>query len=278
MTLTYTCENQLIERALQRLKDDKLVSPDAFFNYDAPHKLRREVAYRDYDFLSRLCRIAEAEIVRSVLAWLQQKGLAPASAAFDKGGFDELRQQVKEKFVTPGSSVTPVMERLLYMLSSLKKPRRVVGIGTYYGNAFVWSSGSSCGPGQIYQAQRVYGVDIDPGATEGARENFKKLAHTDHVQFIAEDGLKTAERLPGPFDYVFLDVGGPGLGKSLYLELLRKLYDKIEPGGWVLAHDTVVPPFAEQLAEYLAFVRDKKNFRESISFDVDPFGLELSIK
>lgn len=278
MALTYTCENQLIERALQRLKDDQLVSPDAFFNYNAPHKLRQEVAYRDYDFLSRLCRIAETEIIHSVLAWLQQKGIAPASAAFDEDAFDELRRQVKEKFVMPGSSVTPVMERLLYMLSSLKRPRRVIGLGTYYGNAFVWAIGSSCGPGQMYQAEQVYGVDIDPGATDGARKNLKKLTHTDQVQFIAEDGLKTVERLPGPFDYVFLDVGSPGLGKGLYLELLHKLYDKVEPGGWVLAHDTVVPPFAEQLAEYLAFVRDKKNFRESISFDVDPFGLELSIK
>jgi hypothetical protein len=49
----------------------------------------------------------------------------------------------------------------------------------------------------------------------------------------------------------------------LYLELLRKLYDKVEPGGWVLAHDTVVPPFAKQLAEYLAFVRDKNNCNRS---------------
>jgi hypothetical protein len=64
----------------------------------------------------------------------------------------------------------------------------------------------------------------------------------------------------------------------LYLELLKKLYGKVEKGGWVLAHDTVVPPFAEQLEAYLAYVRDGKNFEESISFDVDAYGLELSIK
>jgi hypothetical protein len=84
MALTYTCESRVIERALERLKDDKLVARDAFFDYDAPHKLRKQVAYRDYDFLSRLCRIAEAEIVRSALAWLQQKGIVSASAAYDE--------------------------------------------------------------------------------------------------------------------------------------------------------------------------------------------------
>jgi hypothetical protein len=64
----------------------------------------------------------------------------------------------------------------------------------------------------------------------------------------------------------------------LYLELLKKLYGKVEEGGWVLAHDTVVPPFAGQLEAYLAYVRDGANFKESISFDVDAYGLELSIK
>ena len=53
---------------------------------------------------------------------------------------------------------------------------------------------------------------------------------------------------------------------------------KVEVGGWVLAHDTTVPPFASQLEKYLSFVRGNKYFRESISFDIDPFGLELSIK
>jgi predicted O-methyltransferase YrrM len=95
---------------------------------------------------------------------------------------------------------------------------------------------------------------------------------------MSEDGLRAVERLPGPFDYVFLDVDSRELGKGLYLELLERLYDKVETGGWILAHDTVVPPFAGQLAAYLAFVRDRQYFRESVSFDVDAFGLELSVK
>ncbi len=46
----------------------------------------------------------------------------------------------------------------------------------------------------------------------------------------------------------------------------------------MLAHDTTAPPFADELRAYLAYVRDGSSFRESISFDVDPYGLELSIK
>jgi len=71
MALTYTCENQVIEMALEKLKESSLVAGDAFFNYEAPGNLRREVTYRDFDFLSRLSRIGEVETVHSILAWLQ---------------------------------------------------------------------------------------------------------------------------------------------------------------------------------------------------------------
>jgi predicted O-methyltransferase YrrM len=278
MTLIYTCENQAIEMALERLKEDGLVSREAYFNYAAPENLRSEVAYRDFDFLSRLGRVAEAETVGSILAWLKQEGILPAGATYDERAFDGLRREVRKTFTIPGTSITPVMERLLYMLSAVRRPRRVIGLGTYYGYALVWAAGSSCGPGRAYEAEKVYGIDIDAEATERAEENLRRLAHTDHIELLAEDGLKAVERLEGPFDYVYLDAESEKLKKAVYLELLTRLYDKVEPGGWVLAHDTAVPPFAGQLAGYLVFVRDKENFGESVAFDVDPFGLELSIK
>ena len=168
----YRCESQVIETALQKLKDTGLVSTDAYFNYDAPQQLRREVAYRDYLFLSHLSRTAEAETVRSILAWLKQGGVVPEGATCDEGTFDELRREVKEKFTIPGTSITPVMERLLYMLSSVRKPRRVIGLGTYCGNALVWSVGPSCGQGRVYEAEKVYGIDTDAEATESAQRNF----------------------------------------------------------------------------------------------------------
>ena len=278
MARTYTCERQVIERAVDRLKDDGLVATDACFNHEAPEGLRSEVAYRDFDFLSRLSRIEDAETVRSILAWLSGAGVVPEDASYDQEAFEALRRTVTESFDVPGSSITPVMARLLYALSSVRRPQRAIGLGTYCGYALVWAIGASCGPGKVYGAEKVYGIDVDTEATERARANLSGLAHTGHIELLAEDGLEAVERLPGPFDYVYLDVEGNDLGKGLYLALLKRLYAKIEVGGWVLAHDTTVPPFAGQLGEYLAFVRDGDNFRESISFDVDPFGLELSVK
>ncbi|MFC2031417.1 O-methyltransferase [Chloroflexota bacterium] len=278
MALIYTCERPVIEVVMESLKSDGLVAGDAYFNHGAPQQLRREVAYRDFDFLARLSRLGELETVRSVLKWLVQKGVVPEGATYDEVAFSELRQMVKTQFADPGTSVTPVMERLLYMLCSVKKPRRVIGLGTYCGYALVWAMGPSCGPGRSYEAEQVYGIDIDADATACAKLNLSKLPHTDDVELIAEDGLKAVERLQGPFDSVLIDVDSKELGKGLYLELLKQLYGKIETGGWVLAHDTVAPPFAGQLEAYLAYVRGGEKFSGSISFDVDAYGLELSVK
>ena len=154
----------------------------------------------------------------------------------------------------------------------------MIGIGTYCGNALVWAVGSSCGRGKVFEAEKVYGIDIDAEATDRARRNFGKLKFAGHIELLAEDGLKAVESLEGLFDYVYLDVDSKELGKGLYLELLKRLYRLVAEGGWVLAHDIVVPPFADQFTENLAFVRNRENFKESILFDVDAYGLELSIK
>ena len=159
-----------------------------------------------------------------------------------------------------------------------RNSRRVIGLGTYCGYALVWIAGPNSGERRTYEAEKVYGIDIDVEVTQKARANFQRLSHVDHVELLAEDGLEAVKRLEGPFDYVYLDVEGRDAGKGLYVELLQRLYDKVERGAWVLAHDVVVPSFAGELAEYLSFVRNPTYFAESILLDVDAFGLELSVK
>ena len=276
--LKYQCEQEIVDKAIEMLIEDGLVSSSAFFNAEAPGDLRREVAYRDFDFLSRLCHVSENKVLTSIFNWMKLSGIIPEDTVYDSSTFEEFRKDVKEKFNMRGTSISPAMEGLLYMLSAIKKPKRVLGLGTYWGYALVWVIGASCGDTKIYSAEKVYGIDIDQEATEKARTNFAQLRNTGHVEFQARDGFEAIEDLEGPFDYVYIDVDNKELGKGIYLDLLTGVYEKVEKGAWILAHDTCVPPFVKQLQGYLDYVRDKQNFSESISIDIDPFGLELSIK
>jgi predicted O-methyltransferase YrrM len=71
-------------------------------------------------------------------------------------------------------------------------------------------------------------------------------------------------------------MAGPEQGKGVYLDILEAAYDRIPPGGIVLAHNSV--NCAERLQHYLAFVRDPAHMRSSVNVILDREGLEVSIK
>lgn len=110
-----------------------------------------------------------------------------------------------------------------------------------------------------------------------AIENLINFENTDNVNLLCEDAQQTLHKIDGQFDFVYIEAKEPDQD-DLYLPLLKLLYDTIPKGGWVIAHDTTRYSAKDDLKSYLSFVRDKKHFQESISFDINAYSLELSIK
>jgi predicted O-methyltransferase YrrM len=76
---------------------------------------------------------------------------------------------------------------------------------------------------------------------------------------------------------LYLDADGAGgRGKGIYLDILEACYDKIPPGGLVLAHNSVNS--AEKLRAFLDQVRDPAYFHASANMIVDGEGLEVTAK
>ncbi len=222
----------------------------------------------------------EAAAVDTVLARLKSDGVVADEADYARDCFEALRREVKATFEVPDTTISPVMERLLYMLACVRRPRRIVALGVFCGNTLVWNVGPTCGSGNVFHAECCVGVDIKADAIALAKKNFAKLPNAEHVELLTEDGLDTCRRIAPGIDYLYLDADDKTRGKGLYLLMLNATYPKLADDAWVLAHDTRCPRagFSEQFKEYLAFVRDPVNFRQSISFDVDEYGLELSIR
>jgi predicted O-methyltransferase YrrM len=278
MALTFHPPRQAVEEALGKLKSDWKVHPDAVFNYDAPGCLRREVTRRDLDFGLRLGRTPlEVEVVGAALDFLKAHGLAPAEASYDKAAFEVLRRDVKERFVGTWTSITPAMERLFYMLTSVHRPKRLIELGCFWGNSLAWFAGPCIGVDKAYEAEEVIGIDVDERMIDLARHNFGKLTDCGRVTLVAEDARDCIGRIPGPFDSLYIEAKSDA-EPGMYLILLKAIYDKLRDGAWVVAHDTTEPPMHDELQEYLAWVHDRAHFKESVSFDIDPHGLELSIK
>ncbi|MCK4409591.1 MAG: hypothetical protein KAW67_05870, partial [Candidatus Eisenbacteria sp.] len=147
MALTFHPSREAIALALEKMKDDGLVHPDAAFNEDAPDGLRREVAPRDAYFAYRLGRTAlETRIIDSALEFLKREGHVPASADYDPPAVDAHRADLKEKFEGSWTSLSPTMERLMYMLTSVKRPTHMLELGSFWGYTLGWFAGPCIGP------------------------------------------------------------------------------------------------------------------------------------
>ena len=295
MALTFYPSREAIALALDKMKEDGLVHPDAAFNENAPGGLRSEVTHRDPYFAYRLGRTSlESRIVDSALELLKEEGHVPVSADYDRLAVDAHRTRLKEKFDGSWTTLSPTMERLMYMLTSVKRPAHLLELGSFWGYTLGWFAGPCVGPNRAYAAERIVGIDVDADMIGKARANFKKLENVSAMDLIAEDARTALDRIEGPFDFVYIEAKyenraiaeaeaagetselGPVSG--LYLILLKQLYDRLPEGAWVMAHDNLDWTARKQLAPYLAFVRDKAHFSESICFDIDDCGMELSIR
>lgn len=265
---------ELQQFAFKQLILSGAVCEDAEFNSHSPDILRSKVYYRDYDFLYYLGETAGREIVDSILEMLKNRNIVSRDSTYDTDDFEKLNTKVKETFITPVNLIPPVTQRLFFMFSAVKKPTSIIELGTAAGCSLVWH----LGPTGNNNVERAYGVEVKPDLYYTAIQNFDNIPNKYNVELFNEDAYHFIDKLNGTFDYVYLDVEDVKRGKGLYLDILKKLYNKLKPGAWVLAHDTTTPQFKDQLKDYLDFARNKNNFSESISFDIDIYGLELSIK
>jgi len=267
-----------INVAVDLLKQEGCVHPDATFTPQETSPLRREIAYRDADLLARLGRKGTGElVVDSALTWLAQQGYISPESGYDKIAFEKFRALIRSQFNGSWTSVTPVMERLIYALTSIRKPQNLIELGYFWGNTLAWFAGPAFGPYSSYTPKRIIGVEIDREIASQAKTNFSKIPNSAGVELIEGDALAVVRGLQGPFDFLYIEAKSDDV-PEMYLKLVQEAYDKLPKGAWVIAHDATCPALREDLRGYLAWVRDKSRFSESICFDVDAYGLELSIK
>jgi predicted O-methyltransferase YrrM len=217
------------------------------------------------------------ELAGRVLAHCVERGVLPAGEPPDWGRFLDFRTVVRERFDVPETSITPLMARVLYGVSTLARPGRVLGIGTYAGNALVWLVGPGFSPHRVYDGELAVGADSDAGATELARRNLASIG-VERVELRCEDGHVTPTALGERWDLVLLDADDPVTRKGVYLSLLDAVHPFLAAGGLLLAHDICVPIFRADMGRYQEAVRDPERFAATVPLEIDECGLEVSVK
>lgn len=224
----------------------------------------------------KLGKKAQDIVISKIIRRLEEEGFFSAKKdSYKLNKFYSYREIVRNNFYISETSITPIMARLLYALAATKKPKNIVGIGTYMGNALAWLSG----PLLIDKADqyKIIGVDIDEKATEIARDNFSHLPNNYRVDFINEDGFTWLSNYKMPIDLLYIDIDSEQDMKKGYSEILKLAMPNLAKDALILAHDVSVDKFEDDFKIYFELVKDRTHFNNSITLDIDACGLEVTI-
>ncbi len=218
----------------------------------------------------------EIEVAAEALSAMVEAGVLPHDR-YDGDLMLAHRAAVRRTFDIPWTAISPRMQRLLYAVGAIARPRVMVAVGIFCGNTFISNAASGVGPGACYRARRLVGLEIDPEEAERARRNCARIDPDGRAEVVAADGIPWLREFDERIDLLYLDADGSGgRGKAIYLDLVRAALHALRPGSLVLAHNSVNA--AHDLAEYLEYVRDAANFRESMNIIIDDQGLEVSVR
>ena len=144
------------------------------------------------------------------------------------------RKEFVEK--TGWKDFVPVIDddaaRFLQLLLQMKKPKKILEIGTSIG----YSATSMALTAQEYGG-KITTIEFDKTASEQAKSNFVRSGVDNTVEILFGDACRIVPSFPdGSFDFVFQDVD-----KRLYSTLLKDCIRILKPGGIFVADDALFP-------------------------------------
>ncbi len=141
---------------------------------------------------------------------------------------NELARVTHERASIPTMLTGHVEGALLRMLVQVSRARRVLEIGTFTGY-----SALSMAVG-LPDDGRVITCDIDPIATQIARDFWARSAHGGKIELRLGPALETIRSLDGPLDFVFIDAD-----KANYIAYWDAVLPKVRPGGLIAADNVL---------------------------------------
>ena len=161
--------------------------------------------------------------------------------------------------------IGPATGTLVSTLIQEMKARAILEVGTSYGYSTVFLAEAARATDGIVTTLELHSRKI-----EYARTQIAKAGLAEFVDFKVGDALETLRELPGPFDFVLLD-----LWKDLYIPSFDLIYPKLAAGALIVADNMLHPERARPDANrYRARVREAAGM-STVLLSVG-HGIELS--
>ena len=148
------------------------------------------------------------------------------------------------------------------LVKSLKAPT-ILELGTSFGYSGIWLAEAAQATGG-----RLITMELHAYKSEYAQAMAARAGLAEHIDFRIGDAVKMIGELPGPVDFVFVD-----LWKDLYVPCLEAFYPRLNPGAIVVA-DNMIRPGNEDVRAYGRAIRAKPGI-SSVLLPVGS-GIEVS--
>jgi predicted O-methyltransferase YrrM len=152
--------------------------------------------------------------------------------------------------------------RFLRLLVASKGARHALEIGGASGYSAIW-----IGMGLRETGGKLVTIEFDPARAKELAENIRRAGLTDVVQVVAGDAFQQIPKVPGAFDFVFLDAW-----KKDYKRFLDLVFPRLDKGGLFLAHNVVNKK--SEMGDFLDAIQKNPSLWTTI---VSPSGEGMSV-
>src|SRR3954454_23626231 len=152
--------------------------------------------------------------------------------------------------------------RFLRLMIATKKAQHALEIGGASGYSAIW-----IGMGLRDTGGRLVTIEYDPVRAKELAANIKRAGLSDIVQVVAGDAFQQIPKVPGTFDFVFLDAW-----KKDYKRFFDMVFPRLDKGGLFLAHNVVNKK--SEMGDFLDAIQKQPSVWTTI---VSPSGEGMSV-
>jgi caffeoyl-CoA O-methyltransferase len=152
--------------------------------------------------------------------------------------------------------------RFLRVLVAARGAKSILEIGAASGYSGIW-----LGLGARESGGRVVAIEYDPARAVEAAANIRCAGLDDVVRVVHGDAFKEIPKLPGTFDFVFLDAWKPD-----YKKFFDMVFPRLTPGGVFAAHNVV-----NKKKDMEPFLRTVQGHSSLFTTIVSPSGEGMSV-
>jgi caffeoyl-CoA O-methyltransferase len=152
--------------------------------------------------------------------------------------------------------------RFLRLMIATGGAKRALEIGGASGYSAIWM-----GMALRETGGKLVTIEYDPLRAKELADNIKRAGLSETVQVVAGDAFQQIPKLPGTFDFVFLDAW-----KRDYKRFFDVVYPRLDKGGLFIAHNVVNK--RDEMGDFLDVVQKHPSLWTTI---VSPSGEGMSV-